>query len=171
MDNVTNDDVSGVIESQDDELDIESVMREVRARIQSRRAEAEARALDYDALAEGRSMSADVAGVDSATQTALRSVSLGYDKISVELSLTETRVPVIGPVLQRFRSALHSVILYYLNKLAAKQIRFNEAVARSLEGLVRTLRAGARQDDVDALRAEIERLQERVDTLETRLQK
>lgn len=166
---MTKDGIDGVIESQDPAVDVASVMREVRARIRARRSEAEAQALDYDAFAEGRSPHASTIGLDAETQDALRNVTLGYDKIQVELSLTASRVPVVGSLMQRIRHALHSVILYYLNQLAAKQIRFNEAVARSLRGIVRAAAADQKQEEDDALRDEITRLRKRVEALEVRL--
>ena len=42
------------IEKHTPALDAEAIMREIRTRIQQRRAQAEAQGLDFDALAEGR---------------------------------------------------------------------------------------------------------------------
>jgi hypothetical protein len=164
------DELDSVIESQDPEFDVEAVMREVRARLEARRAEAEARDLDYDAFAEGRFGTAPIAGIDVATQEALHYVSLGYDKVGVELSLTETRLPLLGAVVQRFRYALHSVILYYLNMLAVKQVRFNKAVAQSLGGMAQVVASATSADEAARMQDEIRRLEARVAVLEACLQ-
>jgi hypothetical protein len=69
---------------------------------------------------------------------------LEYDKINVEMMLTETRLPLFGGLVQRLRSALHGLVLFYVNRLAARQMRFNYQTGRALTLLVHDLEAEIR---------------------------
>ena len=89
---------------------------------------------------------------------AVRHVSLGYDKVGVDLALTETRIPLVGWLVHRLRAALHGLVLFYVNRSAARQIRFNEQTARALVALLRDLEAEVR--DLRARVAELEASQE-----------
>jgi hypothetical protein len=136
------------------DLDVEAIMQEIRARIRARRAEARARGLDFEAYADGLyPLSAD-AVFSRDLYEAARHVGLGYDKVSVEMALTETQVPLIGGLVHRFRSALHGLVLFYVNRLAARQTYFNEQTARALTALIRDLEAEVR--DLRARLADLE---------------
>lgn len=162
--------VEDIVESGDSNVDVASIMREIRARIQDRRAEADRAGLDFDVLAEGRMTTAKSTRLTPATYESFEQVRLGYDKITVALSLTELRVPVIGSLLQRVRHGLHGLVLYYVNMLAGKQMRFNAAVARTLGGVIAAFESEPASDELAALRGEISALRDRVAKLESRLQ-
>ena len=136
---MVDDDRSAEFQIEGADIDAEAIMQEIRARIRARRAEAKARGLDFEAYADGLyPLPADaVFGRD--LYEAARHVSLGYDKVSVEMALTETQVPLIGGLVHRFRSALHGLVLFYVNRLAARQTYFNEQTARALAALIRDL--------------------------------
>jgi hypothetical protein len=85
---------------------------------------------------------------------AIRRTSLSYDKIPVELALTQSQVPLVGRLLQRARTALHDLVLFYVNRLASRQVRFNEQTARALVALVKDLEA-----EIGDLRARIAELE------------
>jgi len=126
------------------DLDAEAVMQEIRARLRARRAEAQARGLDWEAYADGLYPLPPDAVLSRDLYEAVRHVGLGYDKIPVEMALTETRLPLVGGLAHRLRAALHELALFYVNRLAARQMRFNEQTARALTALVRDLDAEVR---------------------------
>ena len=121
------------------DLDAEAIMREIRARIRARRAEAKARGVDFEAYADGLYPVPPDALFSRDLYEAVRYVGLGWDKVGVEMALTESRLPLIGGLIQRLRAALHELILFYVNRQAARQVRFNEQMARALTVLVRDL--------------------------------
>ncbi len=123
------------------DLDAEAIMREIRARIRARRAEAKARGLDFEAYADGLYPLPPDALFSRDLYEAVRYVGLGWDKVGVEMALTESRLPLVGGLVQRLRAALHELVLFYVNRLAARQIRVNEQTARALTILVRDLEA------------------------------
>jgi hypothetical protein len=73
------------------------------------------------------------------------------------MALTESRLPLVGGVAQRLRAALHELVLFYVNRLAARQIRFNEHTARALVVLVRDLEAEVRELSARIAELEAER--------------
>jgi len=123
------------------DLDAEAIMREIRTRIRARRAEAKARGLDFEAYADGLYPLPPDALFSRDLYEAVRYVGLGWDKVGVEMTLTESRLPLVGGLVQRLRAALHELVLFYVNRLAARQIRLNEQTARALTILVRDLEA------------------------------
>jgi hypothetical protein len=136
------------------EIDAEAIMQEIRARIRARRAEARSRGLDFEAYADGLYPSPPDAVFSRDLYEAVRYADLGYDKVGVEMALTETRLPLIGGLGHRLRAALHEVVLFYVNRLAARQVRVNEQMARTLTTLVRDLEAEIR--DLRTRLAELE---------------
>lgn len=136
------------------DLDTEAIMREIRARIRARRAEAKARGLDFEAYADGLYPVPADALFSRDLYEAVRYVGLGWDKVGVEMALTESRLPLIGGLVRRLRAALHQLVLFYTNRLAARQVRVNEQTARALTVLVRDLEA-----EITGLRARLAALE------------
>ena len=163
------DDYQGVVEFRDSDIDSEAIMRRIRQKIRERRADAESRGLDYEAFVEGLYATQVSARFDHDLYYDLRRMSVGYNKIGVGLSLTESRIPILGPIIQRIRRALHQLVIYYVNQLAGQQARFNEYAMRALTSMTKTLEEGADVDDLDALREDVIELRERVRALETEL--
>lgn len=123
------------------DLDAEAIMQQIRARIRARRLEAQARGFDFEAYADGLYPMATDAVLSRDVHEAVRHLGLGFDKVSIEMALTETRLPLVGGLVQRLRFVLHELVLFYVNRLAARQIRFNEQTAHALVSLVRDLEA------------------------------
>jgi len=142
------------IQLEGDDIESQELGHEIRARSQARRAEAQAMGLDYEAYAGGLyPLPADaVFGRD--LYEAVRQVGFGYDKVSVEMELTGTRLPVVGGLVQRLRAAVHELVLFYFNRLEARQMRFNKQMARAVAILVRDLEAEVR--DLRARLADLE---------------
>lgn len=138
---MTQDDQTADFWIEGDDIDAEAIMQEIRARIRARRAEAKASGLDFEAYADGLYPLPAGAVFGRDLYEATRHVSLGYDKVTVEMALTETQVPLIGGLVHRFRLSLHGLVLFYVNRLAARQVYFNEQTARALTALVQDLEA------------------------------
>jgi len=145
-------------------LDVEAIMREIRSRIQQRRAQAEAQGLDFDALAEGRFTPDRPTRFNAELYYELRRLSLSGEQIGVGLSLTTSRLPLIGSLVQRVRLALHQLVIYYVNMLARQQSRVNAYDARAWLVLMADLEAKAAE--VEALQRELAELRARIDRVE-----
>lgn len=148
------------------DIDTEAIMQEIRAHVRARRAEAKARGLDWEAYADGLYPLPPDAVLSRDLHEAVRHVGLDYDKIPVEMALIGTRLPLVGGMVQRLRSALHELVLFYVNRLAARQVRFNEQTARALALLVRDLDAQVR--DLQDRLAEVEGHRSPPDTPDSR---
>ena len=160
------DDLNNIIEIRDPAIDAEAIMRRIREAIRQRRAQAEAQGVDYEAFVEGLSRANVGARFDQSLYYDLRRMSVAYDKIGVGLSLTETRIPLVGALVQRVRRGLHQLVIYYVNMLAGQQARFNEYEVRALTTLVKALEDGPTPSEMDALRTEVAQLQARIAQLE-----
>jgi hypothetical protein len=136
------------------DIDAEAIMQEIRARLRARRAEAKGQGLDFEAYADGLYPLPPDAPLSREVYEAVRRLGVGYGKVSVEMALTQTRLPVIGGLVQRLRAALHALVLFYVNRLAARQIQVNEQVARALAALVHDVETEVR--DLRARVAELE---------------
>jgi hypothetical protein len=165
---MTDNDLEEIIEIRNPEIDAEAIVRQIRENIHQRRSEAEAQGLDHYAFAQGLYTSPDTARFEHSLYYDLRWMSTSYYKIGVGLSLTESRIPLIAPLVQRVRSALHHLVIFYTNKLAGRQARFNEYVVRALTGLVRELEQGPTPDEVESLRQQITELHAQLEQLQTR---
>lgn len=152
---MTDNDAASSFQIEGSDLDAEAIMQEIRARIRARRAEATARGLDFEAYADGLYPLPPDAILSRDLYEAVRYAALGYDKVNVEMVLTETRLPLVGGLVQRLRAALHGLVLFYVDRLAARQVRFNEQTARALTVLVRDLEA-----ELHSLRARVTELDE-----------
>ena len=139
-------------------------MREIRSRIQQRRAQAEAQGLDFDALAEGRFTPDRPTRFNAELYYELRRLSLSGEQIGVGLSLTTSRLPLIGSLVQRVRLALHQLVIYYVNMLARQQSRVNAYDARAWSVLMADLET--KTAEVEASQRELTELRARIDRVE-----
>ena len=163
------DDLAGVVEFRDPEIDAEAIMRTIREKIRQRRAQAEAQGLDYESFVEGLYAAQVSARFNHELYYDLRRLSLSYNKIAVGLSLTGNRLPIVGALIQRLRAGLHYLVLYYVNMLAGQQMAFNEYVVRALTTLVQDLESEPAPSKVKALQEQVDALQARVQQLEKTL--
>ena len=69
---------------------------------------------------------------------------LAYDRIEPRVHLTSPDIPVIGRLVQPLREKLHELILFYVNQMAAKQIRVNAHLLQALTILSQELEKGDR---------------------------
>lgn len=171
---MSSDDVEDVISSHGPEIDAEAIMRQIRENIRRQRARAEAQRGGRETFGagcaspfvqEGSRASRVGARFDNRLYEALHRMSVGYDKVGVGLLLTGSTIPLIAPLMQWIRTALHRLVIYYVNTLAGQQVRFNEQVARSLVTLVEELEEDSTSAEVEALREEVAQLRAQVERL------
>ncbi|MCP4537588.1 MAG: hypothetical protein GY832_10610 [Chloroflexi bacterium] len=165
-----NDNLKQVIEIRDSEIDADAVVRQIRENIRQRRSQAKAQGLDYEAFAEGSHASPDTSRFDRKLYYNLRWLSMGYYKIGVGLSLTESRIPLVAPLVQRVRAALHHLVIFYTNMLAGRQIRVNEYMVRTLTGLAEVLEKDTTSGEIEALRQEVADLRAQLRQLEAKME-
>ncbi len=61
------------------------------------------------------------------------------DQLVIKPNIVSSRVPIIGPVLDRLRQPLHELTLYYVNQLAYKQAAFDVESLDALTALIQDL--------------------------------
>ncbi len=66
-----------------------------------------------------------------------------------------TRAPVVGRVWGKVRAEMHNLVLFYVNKSVREQNRINADLISTLNEMARVIQD--QQDEIDTLRAEIER--------------
>lgn len=99
---------------------------------------------------------------------ALDEASVVMASIHVEPALTPPYLPLIGGLWQKVRIQAHSLVVFYVNRLAGLQGVFNREAVAALTVLVRDLDSGGRADsrcEITALRAEVSALRAEVDAL------
>lgn len=155
-----------VIEIRDSEIDVEDIMARIRERIRNRRDQADAQGLDYDRLTKEHTSYNTDGTLSTDFYYDLRQVRENADSIWVSLSVVERDIPLVGSLVTRARRMVHSLVLYYVNMLAGKQVVFNRSAASALSELAsHSEGTGAR---IQELESEVEALRERIAALEDR---
>jgi len=140
------------------DIEAKTITQEIQVRSRVRQEEALARGLDHEAYAKGIYPLPADAVFSRGLYEAVGQAGFGADKVNTELELTETRLPLVGGLVHRFRAAIHELVLFYLDQFEARQVRFNEQTARALAIMVQDLEAEVR--DLRARLAELEDIQE-----------
>jgi hypothetical protein len=127
------------------DIDVVGVVQRIQARIRDRREKAEAQGLDYDSYTGGLYPLPPNATLGRDVYYALRRVQMACDKVNVDMMLTETRLPMIGGLVHRVRRVFHELVLFYVERLAARQTRFNQQTSSALTAIVREMEVEARR--------------------------
>lgn len=69
----------------------------------------------------------------------LYQAGLGYNQLLVDPVIKESKLPLLGPLLNRVRRALHLLVIYYVNRLAERQQTVNLHLLRALSVLTEEL--------------------------------
>jgi hypothetical protein len=148
-----------IIEIRDPEIDVEAIMRQIREKIRERREEAEAQGIDIDSLAAGD----HDRRFDDDLYREMRQVSASASQMGVILSPAEKDgIPILSVLSNRIRLAMHQLVVYYVNMLAAQQNHHNGQLVRLLMKLVRGLERESHPEQVAELQAEVEALRAEV---------
>jgi hypothetical protein len=148
-----NSDLVNAIQFDEEQVDIESIMGQIR---------------QYLAQTHGTPVALPIDRpqsimLDREVYDELFEANQEFDKGRVTPYLTPVRVPLIGKLWQGLRWRLHSLVTFYVDRAADAQIRFNTHTIRVLNGIVRGI-------DLDQTPERVDRLERRVTELEQRLQ-
>jgi hypothetical protein len=104
----------------------------------------------------GRPQSEDLVRRLGAVQAAMRD-----DALALQLEVTPEETPVIGRLLGSARAALHSLVVFYTNRLASRQAEVNHTYGDTLRWLLQA--RAADQESLELLAAEVAKLRARLD--------
>jgi hypothetical protein len=91
-----------------------------------------------------------------AVQTAMRD-----DALALQLEVSPAETPLVGRLLGGVRTALHSLVVFYTNRLAGKQAEVNHTYGDTLAALLRG--RAADREALELLAAEVAQLRARLD--------
>lgn len=126
-------------ETQVDEVNIEEIMQQIREQILARK----------EATAPGSAMPLKISGKRFPPEfyEHLYQAGLAYDQLQLDVYVSKSSVPVLGPAVEWLRGKLHELVLYYVNQLAAKQIAYNTHLLRAVSILAEELETLPAGDD------------------------
>lgn len=112
-------------------IDVEAIMREIRAEILAQK-QAQTAGEQLTVRLHGRRFPPEFYDY-------LYQANMSYDQIQVPLQIQKSTVPVVGPLLDKFKLALHQLVLFYVQQLAAKQTEVNKQLLGALNSLSQEL--------------------------------
>jgi hypothetical protein len=115
----------------DQEVDVEEIMKGIRARILAQQS-------DLPAFVETL---VDVSGKRFSPEfyEHLYQANLAHNQVGVDILVTPVRLPVVGPLIEGFRRKLHQLVLFYVNQVAAQQREVNTHLLQALSLMAREL--------------------------------
>ena len=125
----------------DGEIDIEEIMAEIRQQLMSQQVGPGMIGLDLPLT--GQRFSPEfyeqmyLAGMES-------------NDMHIYLDVTPSNIPLLGPLLDRFRQALHQVVLFYVHKVVERQAGVNRHLLKALSALSEELENEQAPPDDDA---------------------
>jgi hypothetical protein len=151
------------IEIHDPELDPVGIMNQIRERLRKRREELGHFSQTFPAFGAAACLSEPEGEKDDADlYFYLRCVNDSYYQLDVEMTLIPffySRIPLIGLLLDRLRYKAHSLVLFYVNKLAHRQVTVNRFLVSTLNRVVKQIQEQQRQ--IQLLEEELRALRER----------
>lgn len=136
-------------------IDIEVIMRQIREHLAQQRGGQPAAAIEMTGAA-----------FDAGFYEELHAANQDFDRLYVAPYLTPSRLPVLGGLWQRVRAAFHGLVIFYVNRLAEAQMRFNTHAVRVLNEIVRSVDQADTADEVARLTRRVQMLEERLQRLE-----
>lgn len=137
----------------EDEIDVEEIMRQIRAHIaQEQGQEAPA----TPGTGDLRSPLASARGsLDAARH-------LQRDAI-VSLSFRRSTLPLIGPLVDRLRRAIHQLVVFYVNKSAVQQVSAATQIIEAVSVLIHEIEGErASAEILENLRCEVQELRDQL---------
>ena len=133
----------------DDQIDVQDIMRQIRANIARRTGTAP----DVDPVAVSDELWSNTIGA-AETRSALEQIPLTRHDCDIvpQNYVIDWRNPVLGPPHAVVRRVINDEVRRYLDASLAKQTRFNETVLRTLRQL--TQENAALRREIDRLRAQ-----------------
>jgi hypothetical protein len=175
-------DPESIIQIEDPEIDVETVMARIREGLAERALEQD---VEFPTFAVTRARRGADPRFPEELYYQLEQANLNYDQAWVELSLIETELPLLGPFITRFKRELHQLVVFYVNRLGERQVTMNDALVRTLNELVESLEgepapeglpheageASSTQQQLAAMQQELAELRIRLERLEARQDK
>jgi hypothetical protein len=116
---------------EDQEINIEEIMQQIRGQILTQKTAVSGSQLP--------NINLDGKNLPPHFYEHLYQAALDYDQVQIQMNLTPIAIPIIGPLLQKIRQKLHELVLFYVNQVAANQIRVNTHLLHALSILSETL--------------------------------
>lgn len=83
------------------------------------------------------------------------------------LNVTQSPIPLFGRLLDTVRRKVHELVVFYVNQSAARQVAFNDHLVRAFGALVEELEKGVvGRDEMGALRERVASAESRLEALE-----
>lgn len=76
----------------------------------------------------------------------LYQATLSYDQLQVQMQVQKSAVPLFGPLLDKVKMALHQLVIFYVQQVAAQQMVFNKQILGALSSLSAELDDELEQD-------------------------
>jgi|GEM_PF-938572 len=153
-----NSDIIDAIEFDEKQVDIESIMRQIRQYL----------AQKQETQAASRIEEPTFVMLDREVYDELYEANQYFDKIRVAPYLTPVRIPLFGVLWQRLRLALHALVVFYIDRSVDTQMRFNTHVVRVLNGIVRGVDTDLTLNRVAELERRMEALEKQIHALGAR---
>ncbi|MFZ0546354.1 MAG: hypothetical protein WAM60_12995 [Candidatus Promineifilaceae bacterium] len=149
-----------LIEIHDPEIDPQAIMTEIRRRIQARRAEAGYENRTFPAFGSAMVCPEPPEGMPYSPDLYhhLRQVNALYSEVETNTILAPspaTRVPILGHFWRMIREQAHGLVLFYVNRSVAHQVKVNRHLVSVLNQLTEENQALQRR--VMVLEAEAKR--------------
>ena len=158
------DNLAEIIDIQDPEINVEDIMRRIRA--DAKRLQAQ---VGDTSGWPSYGTAPFTASADDDLYEHVRRAFATHDKLYVELILTRRNRLSDLPLVGTLRRAFHGLVIFYVNTLASKQTLFNTQVVHALNRLTEGQAAGAAQADLAALQETVRRLEQRLAEVEDQL--
>ena len=150
-------DTLATIRYDEEPIDIEVIMRQIREQLARQHGTQPTAPRDMPGIA-----------FDATLYDELYAANQTFDQLYVAPYLTPSRIPLIGGLWQRVRLALHGLVVFYANRLAEAQMRFNAHAIRVLNEIVRSVDSAEMPDKVARLERTVQELEQRLATPGTR---
>jgi hypothetical protein len=93
-------------------------------------------------------------------QAALEQATRAYDQIWIKVDITPSR----WPLLDHLKKSIHQLVVFYVNRLGERQIKFNDRILRTVNLLAAA--QSAKNEETAVLKQQITALQQRLNELE-----
>lgn len=144
---------------EDGEIDVEEIMRQIRAHIARRRLMGD----EEDWGPAPRFQRHFSQTLYDELFEAIRE----SDKTYATLHITQSSLPIVGRIVDVLRRKVHELVVFYVNQKATRQTAFNNHIARAFSALVEELESnGVTRVEIEVLRERVEALKARLDALE-----
>jgi hypothetical protein len=107
-------------------INVDEIMQQIRAEILAQRAGQAGR--DPIVSAQGKRFSPEF-------YEHLYQAGLAYDQIKPPMLVTKVHIPIVGGLIEKLRTKLHELVLFYVNQVAVQQIQVNTHLLKALDVL------------------------------------